>query len=44
MTDLVHYSVGKWIVGDIAHAVFVRKKLESIFAFRREILEKHFSK
>lgn len=42
MTDLVHYSVGKWIFGEIAHAVFVRKKLENIFEFRREILEKRF--
>ncbi|MGC6464168.1 MAG: SRPBCC family protein [Akkermansiaceae bacterium] len=42
MTDLVHYSVGKWIFGDLAHVVFVRRQLEKIFGFRREILEKKF--
>jgi len=42
MTDLVHYSVGKWVIGDLAHVLFVRAQLEKIFSFRREILEKKF--
>lgn len=44
MKDLVHYSVGMWVFGEIAHAVYVRKKLESIFAFRRQVLEERFGK
>lgn len=44
MKDLVHYSVGKWIFGDLAHTVYVRGQLERIFGYRREILEKKFGK
>ncbi|MEO5916291.1 MAG: SRPBCC family protein [Luteolibacter sp.] len=42
MTDLVHYGLSFGPVGAIAHAAFVRRKLESIFNFRREILAKRF--
>lgn len=38
MRDLVHYGLGFGPFGEIAHAVFVRRKLESIFNYRREIL------
>ena len=38
MRDLVHYGLGFGPFGAIAHAVFVRRKLESIFGFRKEIL------
>lgn len=34
MTDIVHYKLPFWFLGDIAHAVFVKKKLEAIFLFR----------
>ena len=34
MTDIVHYKIPFWFLGDIAHAIFVKKKLESIFEFR----------
>ncbi|MDA7881060.1 SRPBCC family protein [Akkermansiaceae bacterium] len=44
MRDLVHYSVGKWIIGEMAHRLYVRKKLERIFSFRRRILEERFGK
>ncbi len=44
MTDLVHYSVGMSVFGEIAHTLFVKKKLERIFSFRREILERRFPK
>lgn len=44
MTDLVHYAVGMGPFGEIAHVLFVKKKLEGIFSFRREILEKKFGK
>lgn len=42
MRDLVHYGLGFGPGGALAHAVFVRSKLESIFAFRREMLARRF--
>ena len=44
MRDLVHYGLGFGPFGEIAHAVFVRRKLESIFAFRKTILEDRFGR
>ncbi len=44
MTDLVHYALPFGPLGSIAHAVFVRRKLEHIFSYRRQTLEKHFGK
>lgn len=44
MTDLVHYGLPFGPFGAIAHMLFVRRKLEYIFGFRREILEKRFGK
>lgn len=40
--DLVHYGLGFGPFGAIAHAVFVRAKLKSIFEFRRQQLEVKF--
>ena len=31
MTDIVHYKIPFWFLGDIAHSIFIRKKLEEIF-------------
>lgn len=42
MKDLVHYALPCWPFGEIGHGLFVRPKLERIFGFRREILEKRF--
>ncbi|CAN5843584.1 SRPBCC family protein [soil metagenome] len=36
MTDIVHYKLPFWFLGDIAHALFVKKKLEGIFKYRFE--------
>jgi len=44
MTCLVHYALPFGPLGSIAHAVFVRRKLEHIFSYRRQTLEKHFGK
>ncbi len=44
MKDLVHYGLGFGPFGSIAHRLFVRKKLESIFRYRRELLEKRFGR
>lgn len=42
MTDLVHYGLPMGPFGALAHAVFVRRKLEWIFGSRRRILEQMF--
>lgn len=42
MRDLVHYSLPFGPCGAIAHAVFVRRKLEHIFSHRKEILAAKF--
>jgi len=44
MTDVVDYKVPFGFIGDIANAIVVRKKLEEIFRFRTEIIEKLFGK
>lgn len=42
MKDEVKYQLPFGVLGDIAHAVIVRKKVESIFSFRREVLKSIF--
>ncbi|RYD41364.1 MAG: hypothetical protein EOP85_12805 [Verrucomicrobiaceae bacterium] len=42
MRDLVHYGLHFGFLGGIAHTLFVRRKLESIFSYRREILARRF--
>src|SRR3954452_5399995 len=34
MTDIVHYRIPFWFVGDIAHSLFVRRQLKDIFDYR----------
>ena len=34
MTDIVHYKLPFWFLGDIAHGLFVKKQLEDIFEYR----------
>ncbi|MBS1668087.1 MAG: SRPBCC family protein [Bacteroidetes bacterium] len=42
MTDIVHYRIPLWILGDIAHALFVKNDLQNIFAYRFEKVEALF--
>ena len=42
MTDIVHYKLPFWILGDIAHALFVKKKLNDIFDFRYRKVDELF--
>jgi len=42
MTDLLYYDVGKWIFGRIASALFVDRRIRSIFAFREKKLKELF--
>ena len=39
MTDIVHYKIPFWFLGDIAHGVFVKQKLKDIFDYRRTAVE-----
>jgi ligand-binding SRPBCC domain-containing protein len=34
MTDIVHYKIPFWFLGDIANSLFVKKQLAEIFDFR----------
>lgn len=43
MTDIVHYKLPLWFIGDAAHALFVRKKLQSIFNYRYNKIEELFA-
>ncbi len=43
MKDVIHYALPMGIFGKIAHLLFVRKKLESIFHYRKEAVEALFS-
>jgi ligand-binding SRPBCC domain-containing protein len=38
MRDVVRYAIGFGPLGDLAHRLFVRRDLETIFAFRRRAL------
>ena len=40
--DLVHYIMPLGPLGSIAHTLFARRKLQRIFDFRREVLERRF--
>jgi ligand-binding SRPBCC domain-containing protein len=44
MTDIVHYKIPLGFIGDIANAIFVRKKLKRIFDFRFSKTEELFGK
>lgn len=40
MTDIIHYKIPGWWLGDIAHKLFIRKQLSEIFTFReRKVVE-----
>lgn len=42
MTDLVHYLVPFGFLGDLVNAFFVRRRLEEIFRYRRQVVEASF--
>ena len=44
MTDILHYDIGKWIVGRIAGKLFVDKKVKGVFEYRNKTLETYFKK
>lgn len=44
MTDLVHYRLPLSVLGRLAHAIFVRRQLNTIFDYRYRVLENRFGK
>ena len=44
MTDIVHYKVPFWFLGDIANWLFVKSQLKKIFNYRTEVTEKIFGR
>ncbi len=43
MTDIIHYKLPLGFLGDIARAVFVKKKLDGIFEHRFKVLDEKFN-
>jgi len=44
MTDIVHYKLPLYFLGDLAHGLFVKKQLKQIFDFRFEAAERLFNR
>ncbi|PQA91838.1 Ligand-binding SRPBCC domain-containing protein [Chryseobacterium piscicola] len=44
MTDTVNYELPLGILGELAHKILVKNKLENIFNYRNSILESKFNK
>lgn len=44
MTDIVHYKLPFWWLGDIANSLFVQQQLKSIFDYRFQKVEELFIK
>ena len=42
MTDLLHYQLPMGFIGKMTHSLMVKKKIEEIFAFRKETLKALF--
>lgn len=42
MRDILHYKVPFWWIGNLADAVFVDPKIEEIFTFRKQAVERRF--
>lgn len=44
MTDIVHYKIPFWFLGDLANAWYIRNELRTIFSYRYEKVEGLFGK
>ena len=42
MEDLIHYKLPLGILGQLAHGLFVKAKLNSIFEYRNKVLQEKF--
>lgn len=43
MTDLVHYKIPYWFLGDMANRLFVQKQLKEIFDYRERVVLKYLT-
>jgi ligand-binding SRPBCC domain-containing protein len=43
MTDIIHYKLPFWLLGDLANRLFVRKQLQEIFRFRYQKIAELFA-
>ncbi|HEX7848076.1 MAG TPA: SRPBCC family protein [Chitinophagaceae bacterium] len=44
MTDLIHYKNPLWVLGDLANALFIKRKLRQLFEYRFYKVEEIFDK
>lgn len=44
MTDIVHYQLPFWVLGNLINAFFIQKQLRNIFQYRHTAVEKVFGK
>ena len=44
MTDMVHYKIPFWFIGDIANIIIIRKQLKEIFEYRYKVVQEKFGK
>lgn len=44
MTDIVHYQLPLYFLGDIAHRLFIKRQLDNIFDYRYQKVETLFNK
>lgn len=44
MTDLVHYRIPFGFAGRIVNAIFVKRKLQEIFQYRKKVIESEFGR
>ncbi len=44
MEDLVHYALPFGLLGRIAHSIDIRRRLNHIFVFRKQVLEQMFGR
>ena len=44
MTDVVNYKLPLGLIGRLMNTLFIRKKIENIFSFRKKVLENMFNK
>lgn len=42
MTDIVHYKIPFWFLGDIANTLFIQAELRKIFDYRYKAVEERF--
>ncbi len=44
MTDIVHYKIPGWWIGDVMNSLYVKKQLTKIFDYRFQKVEELFGK